>query len=127
MLSISFHSLFLCTALDKDKLNPYISGTGLVLTTAETILLFVYDLMDLTFGIALIVMFALLIWNIRKTVHMTLAFASAVGWMIIAIYNFPQASEVTRIWEFSDFLPALVCALNFALGAWMYVYNRVRW
>jgi len=97
------------------------------MTIAEAILLWYHDLMDVTFGVALVVMFVLLIWNIRNAVHMTMAFASAVGWMIIAIYNFPQASEVARIWEFSDFLPAMVCAVNFALGAWMYVYNRVRW
>jgi len=113
--------------VNKDKINPIVSIAGLVLIALQAVALYFYHQFELTFAIALPIMALLLTWNIRFTVHITVAFASAVGWMVIAIYNFPQTGNVERIWEFADFLPAVICAINFILGAWLYIYNRVRW
>jgi len=110
-----------------EKQNKVLSYLGLFLLSLELILLFVFKLQDLFFLIALPIMALIVLINVKFKIHITIAFVSSVIWMVGAIYYWPQPNGVNRIWEFSDFLPVSVCGLNFLLGAWLYIYNRVRW
>jgi len=104
-----------------------VSLIGIGILALEVVLLVLYKFHELYFYIALPIMGIVLAWNMKSRIHITIAFVSAVFWMVGVILYRPEPNGINRLWEFDDFLPLIICALNFIIGAWLYIYNRVRW